>query len=99
MTEVEIVKILENHNTRINSLEERMDKMEKVQNQILELTRSVDKLSIAVENMVKVQQMQAERIEKIESQPAENWKTMTKTMVTVVISALVGAAMCKVFGI
>lgn len=63
-------------NTRIKDLEEKTDTL-------VELTASVQTIAQSVESLTK-------KVAALESQPAENWKVVTKAALTAVGSALGG---------
>lgn len=72
---------------------ERIDKLEKQQGHITELTISVKELAIEVKNMVSEISSQNTRIKTLESRDGEKWRGMVKTAITVVVTAFVTAAL------
>ena len=70
----------ERQNKRLNILEESMK-------QYMTLTLSVEKLALSVEQMVKEQKKQGEKIEELENAPVKNWNTIKAS----ILSALGGA--------
>ena len=97
MTNEEIAVALANHDNRIKVSEHRLEDLEDSQKQIYELTISVKELAMSVKSMVEEQKEQGARIKKLEEQPVEKWNLLTKTILTGVISAIVGAAMSALF--
>ena len=97
MTNEEVAVTLANHDNRIKVSEHRLDDLEASQKQIYDLTISVKELAISVKSMVEEQKEQGERIKKLESQPSENWNTLKKTILTSVISTLIGAVISALF--
>ena len=97
MTNEEIVLKINDHEHEIGSLKHRVKDLEQLQNQIYELTMSVKELAISVKNMVAEQKEQGEKIKKLEGEDGEKWKLMEKTIITSIISALVGAAISALF--
>ena len=97
MTNEEIAVTLANHDNRIKVSEHRINDLEQSQKQIYDLTISVKELAISVKSMVEEQKEQGERIKKLEEQPAERWNFLTKTILTGVVSAIVGAVMSALF--
>jgi hypothetical protein len=67
-------------NKRLNILEESMK-------QYVTLTLSVEKMAISIEQMVKEQQKQGEKLEELENAPVKNWNTIKAS----ILSALGGA--------
>ena len=72
---------------------ERIDKLEKQQGHITELTISVKELALEVKNMVAEVASQNTRIKALESRDGEKWRGMVKTAITVVVTAVVTAAL------
>lgn len=68
---------------RIELLEENMCKT-------TALATSVEKLALNMEAMLKEQEKQGERLDTLERQPAQNWRALTKTILTTVVSTLTG---------
>ena len=97
MTNEEVAVTLANHDNRIKVSEHRLDDLEQSQKQIYDLTISVKELAMSVKSMVEEQKEQGERIKKLESQPSENWNTLKKTILTSVISTLIGAVISALF--
>lgn len=97
MTHEEIVLKLNDCEHEIGSLKHRVKKLEEVHKLIYDLTLNVRELAISVQSMVEEQKEQGERIKKLEEQPAEKWNLLTKTIVTGVVSAIIGAVMSALF--
>ena len=47
---------------------------------------------MSVKSMVEVQKTHSEKINELESKPAQNWNTMQRTVLTAIVSAIAGAA-------
>ena len=73
----------------------RLDKLEEVMEKINNLAESVAKLAISMEQMNKELEKQGTRLEAIEDAPAENWRAVVKTVVTVVVTAFVTYILSK----
>ena len=71
----------------------RIDKLEKQQEHITELTISVKELALEVKNMVSEISSQNTRIKTLESRDGEKWRGMVKTAITVVVTAVITAAL------
>lgn len=79
---------MEAEHKRINK---RLDGIENTSQRITDLYISVNNLAKSVENMVKIQQDHAQRIEFIENQDGEKWRFTVKLIATATVSAVVGA--------
>lgn len=71
-------------NRRIELLEENVDRFGRI-------ASSVEKLAVNMEGMLKEQEKQGKRLDKLEGRPGENWNTLTKTILTAVVSVLAGS--------
>ena len=91
MTNEEVAIKLANHDNRLKVSEHRIEDLEQSQKQIYDLTISVKELALSVKSMVAEQKEQSERIRKLEEQPGEKWNTLQKTILTGVVSTIVGA--------
>lgn len=67
----------------------RIDKLEKIADQLTDMAASIKAMVVTMQGMQKEQERQGERLEKIEEKPAENWHTLIKTALTVVVTAAV----------
>ena len=88
----EVIKRVEAEEHRQNK---RLDKLEESLQTLTDLTVSVQKIAVSIESMQKELTKQGERLQKIEQEPAENWKKV----VWLVIAALVGFGIHAVLGI
>lgn len=73
----------------------RLDNLEESIATLTELTISIEKIAVNIEQMQKELTKQGERLEKIEAEPGENWKKV----VWLIIAALVGFGIHAVLGI
>lgn len=85
----EFVKRMEDEHNRLNK---RVKTLEDSFQQMTNLTLSVEKLAIGVENMVEEQKKQGARLEKLEEVPADNWKTLKIGFLSALGGALATAA-------
>lgn len=92
MNNEEIVKKITEHDEKIKVANHRIDDLEEQQKQIQDLTLSVQELAMSVKSMVEVQKTHSEKINELESKPAQNWDTMQRTVLTAIVSAIAGAA-------
>lgn len=68
----------------------RIDNLEKTVKEIGALTTSVEKLAVSIENMVKEQARQGEKIEELESRDGKMWRQVVGYIITAVIGIVVG---------
>ena len=88
----EVIKRVEAEEKRQNK---RLDTLEESMATLTELTISIEKIATNIEVMQKELAKQGARLEKIEQEPAENWKKV----VWLVIAALVGFGIHAVLGL
>lgn len=88
----ERVARIDDENTRQNH---RLENLEKVVDKITDLTSSIREMAISLSSMQKELEKQGKRLEAIEEEPAEKWRTLTKTVLTVIASAVIGYLLAK----
>lgn len=88
------------HEQRLDSIERRVSKLEDISNGLTELrlaiektNGNVDRVVTTIETMATKQKEHDERLEKIEQEPVDMWKTVTKQIIGLIISAIVGATL------
>lgn len=91
MTNGDIAVRLENHEQEIKSLKHRMDEQEGKDKTLTELTISVKTLATNMEYMAKEQQKQGERLERLEHEPADNYKHYKRLVIGCVLTTIMGA--------
>lgn len=91
MTNEDIAVRLENHEQEIKSLKHRMDEQEDKDKTLTELTISVKTLATNMEYMAKEQQKQGERLERLEHEPADNYKHYKRLVIGCVLTTIMGA--------
>lgn len=74
-------------NTRQNR---RIELLEENVREIRDLASSVEKLAVNMENMLKSQEQQADRLEVLEGRDGEKWRKVSGYIVTVIIGIVVG---------
>ena len=84
---------LEDEDKRQN---ERIKQLESSIGEIHQLTLSTERLATTMEQMLVEQKAQGSRISKLEGRDGEKWRDTVKTVVTVVISAVIGAVLMMV---
>lgn len=92
MENEDIVKALTEHSEKLKVANHRIDDLERQQKQIQDLTISVQELALSVKNMVEVQKAHSDKLAELESKPAQNWNTVTRTVLTTIVGAIAGAA-------
>lgn len=85
----EFVKRMEAEHDRQNH---RITELEKFFKQINDLTVSVGKMAVSMEQMLIEQQSQGERLEVLESRDGEKWRSVSSHIIT----AIVGAVVCYI---
>ena len=70
-------------NLRIEALEQSVDRFGRI-------ASSVERLATNMEGMLREQERQGERLDKLEKKPGENWHTVVKTVLTAIGSAIGG---------
>ena len=83
----EFAKRIEEENHRQNR---RIEILEKNMQQLAALTSSVEKLAYSIEGMVKEQENQGHRLEKLESKDGEKWRSVSSYVITVIIGLVLG---------
>lgn len=91
MENEDIAVKLEGHDHEIKSLKHRMEDQEEQAKTLNDLVISVKELAINMRNMISEQQRAAERLAKLENEPAERWNSAKKTAFTSVVSTVAGA--------
>lgn len=83
----EFAKRIEEENHRQNR---RIEILEKNVQELAALTSSVEKLAYSIEGMVKEQESQGNRLEKLESKDGEKWRSVSSYVITVIIGLVLG---------
>lgn len=83
----EFLKRMEDENRRQNR---RIELLEENGKQLTSLTTSVEKLAVNMENMLKAQKQQAERLEALESRDGEMWRKVVSYALTAVVGIVIG---------
>lgn len=79
-----------------NRQSKRLEIVEKDVRQIGSLTTAVEKLAFSMENMVREQMKQGERLDQLESRDGEMWRKVTSYIVTAVVGAVVCYIMTRI---
>lgn len=90
-------EVIEERFKRVDDENERQNKRLEILEQNVattqELASSVKELAISMNRMLKEQEKQGCRIEKLEQKPAESWNNMTRTVFNTVLGAVIGLLM------
>ena len=93
MTRSEIEVLFGRVNDENNRQNKRLDKLEDVVERINTLAEATTKLASSVESMQKEVEKQGKRLETLEAEPAEKWRAVIKTIITVLVTAFVTYAL------
>ena len=89
----EFRKRLEAEDGRLNK---RLSIVEEDLKNIKDLTASVEKLAVNMENMMKIQEKQGKRLETLENRDGEMWRKVVGYVLTAVISVVVGFVFSRI---
>lgn len=89
----EFVRRMDEANSRQSK---RLEIVEKDVRQINTLTTAVEKLAMSMENMVKEQLRQGQRLDELEGRDGEMWRKVTSYIVTAVVGAVVCYIMTRI---
>ena len=76
MENEEIAVTLAEHRKEIGSLKHRVEELEENGKIIQDIVISINKIATNVQSMTEELKKQGERLDKIEQEPANNWKTI-----------------------
>lgn len=83
---------IDDENNRQNR---RLENLERVVDKINDLTSSIREMTLSLSSMQKELEKQGTRLEAIEEEPADKWRTLSKTVLTVIASAVIGYFLAK----
>lgn len=89
----EFARRMEDENNRQNK---RLAECEERIKAIGDIVRSLDKLTVSVETMACELKKQGERLEKIEKEPADNWKKVTWEVIKYAVVLALGLIAMKI---
>ena len=97
MTDEDIAVELKGLQKDVRSLEKRMNEQEK-QNEIIQnLVISVKELAINMRQMLDEQKEQGKRLDALEREPTETYNMIKKTILTAIVSGVVGMLIGNLF--
>ena len=88
MTQEEIAVTLAKHENRIRVSEHRLEDLEEREKANQELALYAQKLAISVEQMCKELTLQGQRLAKLEAEPGDRWRDVTKQIITLIVAAV-----------
>lgn len=89
----EFRKRLEAEDKRLNI---RLTIVEEDLKNIKDLTASVEKLATNMENMMKIQEKQGNRLEELEGRDGAMWREVVKIALTVLVGGVIGFALSQI---
>ncbi len=78
--------------------DKRIEELELNAKQITAIVSSIEKLAVNMENMAKEQEKQGKRLETLEAQDGNKWKSLVKCVLTGAVTFLIGFILPKIFG-
>ena len=106
MTNEEIAVKLQHHDDEIHSLKHRVKDCEEQQGLLNRLVNSTDKLAVNMEYMAKEQkklgdglEKQNERLDKLEHEPAEDFKHYKRKVIELIITGVASALLGAILGL
>lgn len=88
----ERLKRVDDENNRQNH---RIDKLEKIADQLADMAASIKAMVVTMQSMQKEQERQGERLDDIERKPADNWNQLVYTLIAMLATAAVTYMMTK----
>lgn len=82
----ERLKRVDDENNRQNH---RLDKLEKIADQLTDMAASIKAMVVTMQSMQKEQERQGERLDDIERKPADNWNQLIYTIIAMIATAAV----------
>lgn len=90
----EFRRLMESENGRLKEENDRQNHrlaiLEKSVQQISNLAASTEKLAVNMENMLKIQEQQGDRLEALESRDGEKWRSAVGYVLTAVLGIVIG---------
>ncbi len=91
----EFRKRIEEENKR---QDKRIEELEENAKQVTAMVSSIEKLAVNMENMAKEQEKQGKRLETLEGQDGDKWKTLVKCCITGIVTFILGFVLPRIFG-
>ncbi len=85
----EFVRRMEDEHHRMNRRIEILEKNAEIYGKMV---ANVERLAVNMENMLKEQERQGERLDVLEKRPADNWHTVTRAILSGLGTTIAGAA-------
>ena len=96
MTEYEIALKLNDHDNKLETLDDRVIKCEEQSKSLNDIALNVNTLATNMHNMLTVLQKQGERLECLEKAPLEDYKRLKWLIVGCVVTGVIGAIISSV---
>lgn len=74
---------------RMRDFDRRLSKVEEFGDKLQSMAISLQGMVVTLQSMQAEQKAQGERLKKIEDKPSDNWNTLIKTVLTVIVTAAV----------
>lgn len=84
---------LEAEDSRLNK---RLTLVENDLRDVKSLTAAVEKLAVNMENMMKIQEKQGDRLEALEGRDGAMWREVVKIALTVLVGGVIGFALSQI---
>lgn len=85
---LEFVRRMEDEHNRISH---RLEVLEKSAEAMVKMSANVERLAVNMENMIKEQGKQGERLEVLEQKPVKRWENVTGTVLNWLLTAALAA--------
>lgn len=89
----EFVRRIEDEEHRQNR---RLDIVEGNVSELMKLTASIERLATNMENMVKEQERQGDRLETLESRDGKKWRQVSGYVITTIVGIVIGYIFLKI---
>lgn len=99
MDEMELALRLEAHEHEIGYIKHQIRDLEIENRAIQELTVSVNRMAVSIENILKELNRQGERLEVLEKVPVENGKVVKAAVITSMVGGIVGAMVTAILAV
>ena len=80
---------------RMRDFDRRLSKVEEFGDKLSTMAITMQGMLVTLQTMQKEQSEQGERLKKIESEPADNWKKFTWTIFACIVTGIVGYFLAK----
>lgn len=99
MDSTEVAVKLEAHGHEIESLKHRVKELEQQSGVVQELTISMNRIAVRIENLATETNQHGKRLEVLEKVPVETMRMLKTTIITAIISGAVGAVLSAIMSV